>query len=283
MSDPTRTLLTGGYRNQVWKVRSGRGFVIEKDYAEDPGDPNPMYPNLPDHEAAAMAHLAGTGCAPELVSYRPPADHHGAQVSYRYVAGTQWRRGVADVAELLHTVHHLPPPRGLRRLPRSAAEAMTHADAMVGAVPGGRLRSTIEACRPVDVSATTPRRVSLVHTDCGPGNIVRARHGLVLIDWQCPGVGDAVEDVACFLSPAMMILYATPPHTPAASAAFLAAYGDDAVVARYRRDGAAWHYRIAAYCVWRAHRLARRLPDVAQRYRDALAAELEVIAAWPST
>jgi len=282
MSDPTRTLLTGGYRNQVWKVRSGRGFVIEKDYAEDPGDPNPMYPNLPDHEAAAMQHLSGTGCAPELVSYRPPADHHGAQVIYRYVAGTQWRRGVADVAELLHTVHHLPPPRGLRRLPRSAAEAVSHADAMVGAVPGGRLRSTIEACRPVDVSATTPRRVSLVHTDCGPGNIVRARHGLVLIDWQCPGVGDAVEDLACFLSPAMMILYDTPPHSAGATRRFLDAYGDDAVVARYRRDGVAWHHRIAAYCVWRSHRLARRLPDVAQRYRDALAAEMEVIAAWPS-
>ncbi|MEN9647186.1 MAG: hypothetical protein RL238_3855 [Actinomycetota bacterium] len=281
MSAPVRTLLTGGYRNQVWKVRTPSGFVIEKDYAEDPGDANPMYPNLPDHEAVAMAHLAGTGCAPELVSYRPPADHHGAQVIYRYVAGTQWRRGVADVAALLGTVHRLPAPRGLRRLHRSAAEALAHADAMVGATPSSAA-AALTRVRPVGVSSAPPRRLSLVHTDCGPGNIVRARHGLVLIDWQCPGVGDAVEDVACFLSPAMMILYDTPPHTAAASERFLAAYGDDAVVSRYRRDGVAWHHRIAAYCVWRSHRLARRLPDVAQRYRDALAAETEVIAAWPS-
>ena len=283
MSADSRTLLAGGYRNQVWKVRAGRGFVIEKDYAEDPGDPNPMYPNLPDHEAAAMAHLAGTGCAPELVSYRPPADHHGAQVIYRYVTGTQWRRGVEQVADLLHTVHHLPSPRGLRRLHRSAAEALAHADAVLADVPVARLRAELAAQRPLTASRAAPSRLSLVHTDCGPGNIVRTRHGLVLIDWQCPGVGDAVEDVACFLSPAMMILYATPPHTAAARAAFLAAYADDTVVARYLRDGAAWHYRIASYCVWRSHRLARRLPDVAQRYRDALAAELEVLAAWPST
>jgi thiamine kinase-like enzyme len=124
------------------------------------------------------------------------------------------------------------------------------------------------------------RRASLVHTDCGPGNIVRGAGGLVLIDWQCPGVGDPVEDVACFLSPAMMILYATPPHTAAARRTFLGAYEDVAVVARYHRDGPAWHYRIASYCVWRAHRLARRQPEVAERYRMALAAELELIRAW---
>jgi hypothetical protein len=89
-----------------------------------------------------------------------------------------------------------------------------------------------------------------------------------------------VEDVACFLSPAMMILYGTPPHTGAARQSFLRAYGDDDVVRRYHRDGQAWHYRIAAYCVWRAHRLARRQPDVAARYRSALDAELELLTAW---
>jgi thiamine kinase-like enzyme len=121
---------------------------------------------------------------------------------------------------------------------------------------------------------------SLVHTDCGPGNLVRSRHGLVLIDWQCPGEGDPVEDLACFLSPAMMILYTAAPHKPAARSAFLAAYGDEAVVDRYLRDGPAWHYRIGAYCAWRAHRLSRRQPDVAARYRDALAAELALLEAW---
>jgi thiamine kinase-like enzyme len=109
---------------------------------------------------------------------------------------------------------------------------------------------------------------------------VRGAHGLVLIDWQCPGAGDPAEDVTCFLSPAMMTLYEVRPHSPAARARFLDTYADADVVERYTRDGAAWHYRIGAYCVWRAHRLARSRPDVGDRYRRALAAEMELIGSW---
>lgn len=86
-----------------------------------------------------------------------------------------------------------------------------------------------------------------------------------------------MEDIACFLSPAMMTLYQCPPHKQVNLDAFLAAYGDRSTVARYRRDASSWHYRIGAYCVWRAHRLARRQPEVAARYRRALAAEIEFI------
>ena len=137
------------------------------------------------------------------------------------------------------------------------------------------------AVRPNVASAIAVRRASLVHTDCGPGNLVRSRDGLVLIDWQCPGLGDPVEDIACFLSPAMMILYEQQPHSTRAVERFLGAYGQSAsgreTVARYRRDAAAWHYRIGGYCVWREDRLARRLPDVAARYRRALAAEIALL------
>lgn len=269
---PTRTLLAGGYRNEVWKVRSDRGWVIEKVYVEDPGDANPMYPNLPDHEAAALATLGPRGLSPRLLSFEPGV------VRYRYVAGTMWQRGVGLVAELLHEVHSGPVPRTLRLLCGSAADARRHGDEMVAAVPA-RAAAALVAVRPAVASSATVRRRSLVHTDCGPGNLVRTRSGLVLIDWQCPGRGDAVEDVACFLSPAMMILYQCRPHTPGAHRSFLHAYADRAVIARYERDAAAWHYRIGAYCVWRAHRLARRQPEVAERYRRALAAEIAFIEA----
>lgn len=279
---PDRLLLAGGYRNEVWKVRSGRGHVIEKRYAEDPGSPNPMFPNLPDHEALAMSHLHGTGCAPELVSYRPAGDHHGAQVVYRYVAGPRWRRGTAEVAALLHTVHHLPPPLPMRDLHQSAASALAHADLVVADTPSTPARLRTAHARPVGVVDDPVRRRSLVHTDCGPGNLVRGRDGLVLIDWQCPGVGDAVEDIACFLSPAMMILYSVAPHGLRARQTFLDTYADAEVVARYSRDGPAWHFRIAAYCVWRTARLARRQPEVAARYRSALDAELELLGSWSS-
>jgi hypothetical protein len=49
---------------------------------------------------------------------------------------------------------------------------------------------------------------------------------------------------------------------------------------RYHRDGPAWHYRIGAYCVWRAARLHDRQPDVAARYRRALHLELELLEHW---
>jgi hypothetical protein len=95
-------------------------------------------------------------------------------------------------------------------------------------------------------------------------------------------VGDPVEDLACFLSPAMMVLYAAPPHGAAAVRRFLDTYAaaDAATAERYRRDGAAWHYRIAAYCLWRSHRLAGSQPEVAARYRRAMTAELELLRTW---
>lgn len=274
-----RIRLEGGYWNSVWKVRDGRGWLVEKEYAEPEGEPNPMYPILADHEAAALRHLAGTGTAPELVSYRPRTDDAPARVVYRFEPGTQWRRGVGDVARLLRRVHSLPAPRGLRQLHTSAAAALAHADSIVATVPDD-VAAPLRAVRPDRASSTRPPRRSLVHTDCGPGNVIRTRRGPVLIDWQCPGVGDAVEDIACFLSPAMMILYRTPPHTAAAEQRFLDAYDDPAVTARYRRDGAAWHSRIAAYCLYRAHRLHSSDPAVAARYRAASTAEIDRVARW---
>ena len=270
----TRVRLPGGYRNEVWKVRAGRRWLIEKRYAEDPGEANPMYPNLPDHEATALATLGPLGLAPELVEYRPGV------VTYRFVPGTMWRNGVGDVARLLSAIHAVPPPTGLRRLCVSAAAARDHGDEMVAAVaPEGA--AGLREVRPSSVSSEKVGRMALVHTDCGPGNLVRSRAGLVLIDWQCPGLGDPVEDIACFLSPAMMILYEQRPHSASSIERFLRAYGSSAngheTVVRYRRDAAAWHYRIGGYCVWRADRLARRLPEVSARYRKALAAEIALL------
>jgi hypothetical protein len=65
-----------------------------------------------------------------------------------------------------------------------------------------------------------------------------------------------------------------------ATRSFLVAYDDAMVADRYHRDGPAWHYRIGAYCVWRAARLDDRQPDVAARYRRALNAELDMLERW---
>jgi thiamine kinase len=145
---------------------------------------------------------------------------------------------------------------------------------MLADVSGTDVAAMATAIRPDRAAPQPVRTPSLVHTDCGPGNIVRSGGRLVLIDWQCPGLGDPVEDLACVLSPAMLVLYGCRPLSVATTDAFLDAYPDADTVARYRRDAEAWHFRIAAYCAWRSVHLADTEPEVAATYRTALAAEL---------
>jgi hypothetical protein len=270
---PERTLLAGGYRNAVWKVRSSHGSFIEKVYALDADGPNPVFPNIPDHEVATLRHLAGSGLAPTFESFDERRGDRPAVLRYRFVPGVAWQRGVADVAQLLSRVHASTPPP-LRHTLGSGAEAVTAADAMVDDVPAD-LAVRLRRHRPEGLPGDGPPRRCLVHTDCGPGNLLRTRAGLILIDWQCPGIGDPVEDLSCFASPAIQHLYRCPPLSARLVERFLTAYDDPAAGLRYRRHGAGWHYRLAAYCAWRAHRLATEQPDTAARYREALDAELD--------
>ena len=83
----------------------------------------------------------------------------------------------------------------------------------------------------------------------------------------------------------MMILYGKTPLSGWAARHFLRTYASlselgAATVGRHAVVGAAWHYRIGGYCVWRAHELRRRSPEVADRYRRALAAEIELLTTW---
>ena len=279
MPSATRTLLTGGYHNEVWKVPSGSGHLIEKIYNEDRSEPNPMYPNRARAEAKALRELAGTGLAPNFVAYHRGGVDGRPRLVYEFVTGKGWASGTADVADLLGRVHRHEVRGRFRRLPASPGAALTHADSMVAATPrvgSGDLRALRPSFGGLASRRLTPR-LSLVHTDCGPGNLIRSSRGLLLIDWQCPGIGDPVEDVACFLSPAMMLLYEQRPHGEAARQGFLDAYPDRGVVDRYLALGAAWHYRIAAYCIFRADRLRVTQPDVSERYRRALDAEMQLL------
>ena len=288
MAAADRVRLEGGYHNDVWKVRRGGRVLVEKRYAVQT-EPNPMYPNLPDQEALALRVLDGTGCAPSFVDFVERDADGRTMLTYAWVPGAPWRRGVGDVARLLHAVHRQPVPRAMRRIPATPGGALESADAMIGGAPW-RLSAELRAVRPelsARAAASRPASMSIVHTDCGPGNVMRGRHGVVLIDWQCPGAGDPVEDLACFRSPAMMVLYGQRPHSSATAHRFLREYAalDDAAAASVQRHavvGATWHYRIAAYCVWRMHRLAESQPEVADRYRRAMVAEIELLSN-PST
>lgn len=102
-----------------------------------------------------------------------------------------------------------------------------------------------------------------------PGNLLLNDDAVVLIDWQCPAIGDPAEDIAIFLSPAMQYVYRGKPLTDDEEAAFLAAYRDRAITRRYRALKPWFHWRMAAYCLWRARNGS---PDYAPAFRLEAAA-----------
>lgn len=252
--------LRGGRTNRVWRV----GEVVVKLVLPDAA--NPVFANDATHEFAALAALQGTGIAPDPVALVPLS---GADaVVYRYLPGRCWDGGVEAVAHLLRRLHALPAPAALPVAP-STPEALA-------AQARGLLRQAGEDVEPglfAAVAEGTPDRSVLLHCDVVPGNLIAGDDGaLRLIDWQCPAVGDPVVDLASFLSPAMQSLYGHAPLSADQKARFLAAYGDEAVTARYARLAPHFHRRTAAYCAWKA---ARGDAD----YARAKALELAALAA----
>ena len=105
----------------------------------------------------------------------------------------------------------------------------------------------------------------------GPG-------GVRCIDWQCPGMGAAAEDLWSFLSPAFQILYDRRPYGADDVMRFRRVYGNDAVLASLDLLGRFLSYRFAHYCCFRTHQLADVNPAGSDRYRRAAKAELAVLA-----
>ncbi len=87
-----------------------------------------------------------------------------------------------------------------------------------------------------------------------PANIIKDPAGPTLIDWQCPAIGDAAEDLATFLSPAMQSLYAGQSLSGNEQSRFLDAYGNADAVDFYRALKPLFHRRMAAHCLWKAER-----------------------------
>lgn len=272
-SGATAALFAGGYKNQVFRIRDGNADLVAKLYLASAADDNPYYPNHPELEALALRHLAGRGLAPELVAWTAEGEEPALLV-YRFVDGQVWSHGEASAAHLIAAVHAVPPPEGMRRVADNPASICDHGSRML-LMAGGN--AELERLRPADPSDAPPAATVLLHTDCGPGNIIVATDGAKLIDWQCPALGDAAEDIACFLSAAMMRLYRRPPHDEAGRERFLLAYGAGDAVERYRRHAASYHWRIACYCAYRAETLARSDPATASAYREALTAEISLL------
>ena len=222
--------LEGGRSNRVWRC----GALVVKRYLAEAA--TPLFPNDPRLEAAALQALAPSGLAPVLVA------QGDGWVAWHHVAGRVWQ-GEPCVASLLQRLSSVPAFPGLDVRPMGARDIAAQATSFAP-------RNMPPLPDLVEVVLPAP---SLLHGDLVPGNILTTANGLCLIDWQCPAMGDPVDDLALFLSPAMQWLYRGKTLEAAARQGLLAQL-PEALRHRYRQLAPLLHWRIAAHCAFRAAR-----------------------------
>ncbi len=237
--------LFGGRSNSAWHLigKTPEQSAVLKLYRTQAN--NPLFPNDPDAEARLLRHLAPTGIAPQwLASFSLKA---GQCNLYQAIPGKSWAADVSKVAALIQTLHSVAPPKPLRQGPNGSTEILTQADTILDKCEA---TAPLRSLRPTQQVPPTDHLV-LLHCDIVASNLIQNETGLHLIDWQCPAVGDAVEDLAIFLSPAMQTLYRGSPLSKAEVNQFLDLF-DATTRKRYHMLAPHFHYRMAAYCLWQA-------------------------------
>lgn len=225
--------LAGGRTNHVWRI----GPVVLK--CHEPAGATPLFPNDPQAETTALRLFAPRGIAPHLL-----AEGAGWLIC-RYLPRQETPPTPASVAHLLHRLHSHPVPGApFRILPNGSAAILAHARSFA---PAG-------LPAPPDDPQVPPVAPRPIHGDAVPGNILSTPSGPVLIDWQCPGMGDPAEDLATLLSPAMMWLYTGEKQDEGWREALLHAYPDRATADRTRTLLPLFRWRIMAHCAWKASR-----------------------------
>jgi aminoglycoside phosphotransferase (APT) family kinase protein len=91
----------------------------------------------------------------------------------------------------------------------------------------------------------------LIHADPVATNVITGRETQepILIDWQCPALGDPCDDLAIVLSPSMQHAYGAP-LTKGQSADFLTGYPRTETADRYTGLAPFYALRFAAYARW---------------------------------
>lgn len=268
------TAFRGGRTNRVWHVRDRGTEHVVKLYASAPSD-TPLFRNDPQAEAHVLDLLAGHGLSPRPVYHG--AHSAGAVLIYEHQTGLVWRSGTEQVATLLKALHGRPTDANLIALPAApdGSDALTRQTLAMLAQAPEDLAAPILALQP-RWKIPPSEHQSLLHGDPVPDNLVcppgptDARP--VLIDWQCPALGDPVMDLALFLSPAMQQVGRGTPLSDSERRSFLIAYDDPGVEARLTDLQPFFHWRMAAYCLWK---ITRDKPDPA--YDPALSAEIAAL------
>lgn len=242
--------LAGGRTNRLWRVTGAQQDLVVKLFR--PEAQTPLFCNDPQAEVRALEALHGIGIAPEFVANG--VTDVGPSLVYAHVEGRRWqpRDEIAPVARALAKLHATPVPEKFSRAPAQAEELRRQAHDMLAQT--GAAGAAILALEPEPQSdAVLPGNVFL-HGDPTAGNTLVSGRSITFIDWQCPTCGDPVLDLSVFFSPAMQVVSGNRPLNHAGEQAFLAAYGDDDVARRYRALAPLLHWRMAAYCLWRAAR-----------------------------
>ncbi|MYM55455.1 phosphotransferase family protein [Thalassovita mangrovi] len=238
--------LPGGQTNRAWRVQVDGGSWVVKLFARQ--DDNPLFPNSASDEARMLRLLAPGGLAPRLID--EVETPHGSCLIYEHAEGAPWQDDPALAARALARLHRQEAPEGLRRLEGGSASLSAEIERIIGLLPAPEQKRLL-ALRPEGL-VPPARALALLHGDPVPGNMIVNGAQVTLIDWQCPGVGDPVEDLAIFLSPAMQLIYRGRPLSEAERAAFLDAYGDPNIRKRIAALAPWHHWRMAAYCAWKA-------------------------------
>lgn len=260
------TPLIGGFYNDVFRVRGhGRDWVIKRYRRVNNKD---LYPVLPHAEVEALETLRGLDIAPEPIAFFD--DLPQPLLIYQFFPGQTWQKDVSLIAHLLVKLHHVPIPaaNGFRRLPMKPSELLDQGNDLLSLAHSNPLAARLRANRPPVQPISAVERLSIVHTDTWVGNFIQDGSNIRLIDWQCPGVGDAVGDIWSFIDSGYEILLGRPRFSRQMRDAFLSAYGDAAVIDRLQIMIPYYAYREAAYCCLQHQQLLKTNPFAALAFKQ---------------
>ena len=234
---------TGGQTNKVWRL-IGEEDLICKLYLETGN--NPLFKNTPEEEYRCLLWLEGSNIAPK--PYKFLKTPFGEVLIYNYIKGQIWSHNVDSVSELLTRIRKHIYPKGLRVLSNLPSDIKQIGLEIINELNSYHKNKLIKICPDVSIPDIEP---VLLHTDVVPGNLILADEGLRLIDWQCPAIGDPIVDIIMFLSPGMHEIYGSRKLSMKEHETFLMNLTSK-LRNRYNILAPLYHWRLAAYCFWKA-------------------------------
>ena len=234
---------TGGRTNKVWRLKDERDLIC-KLYLDTKS--NPLFNNSPKAEYLCLFSLDGSDIAPKPYKYLKTP--FGDVLLYHYIKGKTWSHDVNTVSGLLARIRKHKYPKELRILSTLPLDIKQTGIDIINRLNGYHKNELMNICPDVSISDIEP---VLLHTDVVPGNLILSDKGLRLIDWQCPAIGDPIVDIMMFLSPGMHEIYGSGKLSMKDHEVFLMSLTPD-LRSRYYIIGPIYHWRLAAYCFWKA-------------------------------